>query len=81
MLKNVDIRDSIFCMWTVNKWKNRIENSNVRKNHFMSFRNTHFKIIFWSSLVAQWLKNLVLKLLWHRFDPWPQSVHMMRVWP
>ena len=25
----------------------------------------------WSSLVAQWVKELVLPLLCHRFNPWP----------
>ena len=27
----------------------------------------------WSSLVAQLVRDLVLSLLWHGFDPWPQN--------
>ena len=27
--------------------------------------------------VAQWVKDLALQLLWHRFDPWPRNVHML----
>ena len=27
----------------------------------------------WNSLVAPWVKNPALSLLWHRFDPWPHS--------
>ena len=40
-----------------------------------------------SSLVVQWIKDLVLpllwlrSLLWHRFDPWPGNCHMLREWP
>ena len=26
------------------------------------------------SLVAQWIKDLELSLLWHGFKPWPHSV-------
>ena len=32
-----------------------------------------------SSQVAQWVKDLVLSLLWHRFDPWPGNFYMP--WP
>ena len=35
----------------------------------------------WSSLVAQWVKDLALLLLWHGFDPWPRNVCMLWVWP
>ena len=40
-----------------------------------------------SSLVAQWVKDLALSLqelgllLWCRFDPWPEYLHMPWVWP
>ena len=29
----------------------------------------------WSSLVAQWVKDLVLSLLWYGFNPW--NLHML----
>ena len=38
------------------------------------------KKLYWSSLVVQWLKDLVLSLLclmtllWYEFDPWPQEL-------
>ena len=35
----------------------------------------------WSSLVAQWVKDLVLLLLQHGFHPWPEYVCMLRAWP
>ena len=41
----------------------------------------------WSSLVVQWVKELVLTLLWlrlllwRRFDPQPRNFRMARVWP
>ena len=31
--------------------------------------------------MAQWVKDLVLSLLWRRFDPWPRNFHMSRAWP
>ena len=40
-----------------------------------------------SSLVAQWVMDLALpqlqhrSQLQHRFDPWPGSFRMLRVWP
>ena len=40
-----------------------------------------------SSLVAQWVKDPVLSLLWlwlllwHRFDPWLRKFFMAQVWP
>ena len=33
-----------------------------------------------SSLVAQWVKNPVLSLLWLRFNPWTQNFHVPQVW-
>ena len=41
---------------------------------------------FWSSLVAQQVKNPALSLLqldsllWHRFNPWPKNFHIMWSW-
>ena len=35
---------------------------------------------YWISLVAQWVKDSALLLLWYRFDPWPRNFHMMQVW-
>ena len=29
----------------------------------------------------QWLKDLALSLLWHRFDPWPGNFHVLWAWP
>ena len=40
-----------------------------------------------NSLVAQWVKDLVLPQLWHRlqlqhgFDSWPGNFHMPWAWP
>ena len=40
-----------------------------------------------SSLVAQWVKDLVLSLQWlgllswHRFDPLTRSFYMLQMWP
>ena len=34
-----------------------------------------------SSLVAQWIKDLVLSLLWPRFHPWHWNFHMPWSWP
>ena len=31
--------------------------------------------------MAQWVKDLVLSLLWRGFDPQPRNFHMLRVWP
>ena len=31
------------------------------------------KCIYQSSLVAQWVKDQALSLLWNRFDPWPRN--------
>ena len=31
----------------------------------------------WSSLVAQWVKDPALSLLWCGFSPWPRSFHML----
>ena len=41
---------------------------------------------FWCSLVAQWVKDLALallwpwSLLWHLFDSWPEKFCMIQVW-
>ena len=37
---------------------------------------TFLKNIFWSSLVAEQVKDLTLSLLWHGFDLWPQNFSM-----
>ena len=34
-----------------------------------------------SSLVAQWVKDLVLSLLWHGLDPCPGNFHMPQLQP
>ena len=40
-----------------------------------------------SSLVAQWVKDLALSLLWLRsllcqgFRPWPRNFHLLQMWP
>ena len=36
---------------------------------------------FWSSLVAQQVKDLALSLLWCRFDPWPKNSCMLGACP
>ena len=36
---------------------------------------------FWSYLVAQWVKDLVLSLLWHSFNPCLGSFCMLRAQP
>ena len=51
---------------------------------FQSFA-TNQKKGHWSSLAAQWVKDLALSLpwpgllLWCRFDPWPGNFHMPQV--
>ena len=35
---------------------------------------------FWSSLVVQWVKDLVLSLLWCRFYPWPSGIPHAAWW-
>ena len=32
-------------------------------------------VCMWSSLVAQWVKDQALSLLWHEFSPWPGNYH------
>ena len=34
-----------------------------------------------SSLVAYWVRDLALSLLWSRFNPWPRNFRLPRVWP
>ena len=34
-----------------------------------------------SPLVAQWVKDLALSLLWYGFDPWPGNFLMLWAWP
>ena len=31
--------------------------------------------------MVQGVKDPILSFLWHRFDPWPGSFCMLRVWP
>ena len=31
--------------------------------------------------MAQWVRDLVLSLLWHGFDPWPGNFLILWVWP
>ena len=35
----------------------------------------------WNSLVAQWVKELALSLLWCGFDLWPRNFCMPQAWP
>ena len=37
--------------------------------------------LFWSSLVAQQVKDLALSLIWHGFDPWLGNLRMLQMWP
>ena len=45
---------------------------------FVSIAPFKILLVFWSSLVAQWVKDLALSLqqfgslLWHGFGPWPR---------
>ena len=39
------------------------------------------KVLFGSSLVAQWVKDLAFSMLWHGFYPWPRNFCMLRIWP
>ena len=43
------------------------------------------RLLTGSSLVAQWIENMMLSLLWCRFHPWPRHCHMscvcVCVWP
>jgi len=36
---------------------------------------------FEASLVAQWIKDSALSLLWLGSDPWPGNFGMLQVWP
>ena len=31
--------------------------------------------------MIQWVKDLALSLLWHRFDPWPGNFHVPQAEP
>ena len=48
---------------------------------------TVFNIQKWSSLVTQWVGDLVSSLQWlgslleHGFDPWSRNFHMLWAWP
>lgn len=47
-----------------------------------NYSNTVFKkCMSWSSLVTQWVKNLVLSLLWLGFDLWRLNFCMPRMRP
>lgn len=56
-------------------------------NQQMSLRTESRFQAKWSSLVAQWDKDLALSLLWprsllwHGFDTWPRKFCMHRAWP
>ena len=47
------------------------------KNMWMEVLSQRFQ----RSLMAQWVEDPTLTLLWHGFDPWPQNFHMLQVWP
>ena len=55
-------------------------------HHHMHTHNI-YSCSSWSSLVAQWVKDLALSLqwfgllLWPGFDPWPGKFHMLLVQP
>ena len=52
--------------------KANLEKSSTFTPPFTRF--TFFKIsLFWSSLVAQQVKDVVLSLQWHGINPWPQE--------
>ena len=44
--------------------------------------NTHKKknLLLGSSLVALWVKDLALSMLWCEFNPWPRNFHMLWEW-
>ena len=46
---------------------------------FSFYRNFDSRRKLWSSLVAQWAKDLSLP--WRGFDPWPQNFQMLWTWP
>ena len=31
--------------------------------------------------MAQWVKDLILSLLWYKSDPWPRNFCLRQVWP
>ena len=58
------------------------EESGVVKKDFNLFTLGiyYLKINFRSSLVAEWVGDLALSLLWCVFDPWPGKFHMLHAW-
>ena len=34
----------------------------------------------WNPLVAQWVKDPALSVLWHGFDPWAKNFRMSKAW-
>ena len=54
---------------------------------FLNYHLNFLKSLFWSSLVALWVRDLVLSLLWlellvwRGFDPWPRNHCLQWVWP
>ena len=69
--------------WETNLISRKCMFKNI-ENRFFFFPDYSFylKKKKWSSLVVQWIKDLVLSLLWlrlllwHRFNPWPRNFHM-----
>lgn len=62
------------------------QNKNKNKNNPLP-QETALKTFLGGSLVAKWVKDLALSLLWlglllwHRIDRWPGNVCMLCVWP
>ena len=59
---------------------------NIFSNLWLVLFFNLFKSVFWSSLAAQWLKDLAWSLLWlslllwHGFDPWPWNFGLLQSW-
>ena len=51
----------------------------VRKGGILYLKH-HQNIVWGSSLVAQWVKELALSLLWLGFDPWLRNFCVLQAW-
>ena len=51
-----------------------------KENQILHIKTNKKVIKGWSTLVAQWVKDSALSLLWLGFDPWPRNFRMLQAW-
>lgn len=61
-----------------NSWP---RNFHIQARPKNKLKKKFFFFCFWCSLVAKWVRNLVLSLLWQRCDPWPGNLRIPQVCP